>query len=95
MKRKSKEPVKSPLVWIVFVVVFAAINPWYFPAGSFEPLIWGVPYWAWIILAASLALSVFVTWVVCCQWDMGADDDIGDDRGQYHGQDRGQDHGEG
>ena len=91
MKRKSKEPVKSPLVWIVFVVVFAAINPWYFPAGSFEPLIWGVPYWAWIILAASLALSVFVTWVVCCQWDMGADDDIGDD----HGQDRGQDHGEG
>ena len=85
MKRKSKEPVKSPLVWIVFVAVFAAINPWYFPAGSFEPLIWGVPYWAWIIFAASLALSVFVTWVVCCQWDMGADEDASHGHDQEEG----------
>ncbi|GAB3674322.1 hypothetical protein [Salinisphaera aquimarina] len=75
MKRKTKEPVKSPLVWLVFVVIFALINPWYFPAGSYTPLFWGVPYWAWIILAASLALSVFITWVVCCQWDLDADND--------------------
>lgn len=75
MKRKLKEPAKSPLVWIAFGAVLVAINPWYFPAGSFEPLIWGVPYWAWIILAASLGLSVFVHWVVCFQWDMGNDDE--------------------
>jgi len=72
--KKTKEPVKSPLVWILFAVIFALINPWYFPAGSHAPLIWGVPLWAWAIVAASLALSVFVTWVVHYQWDMRTDD---------------------
>lgn len=55
--RARKEPVRSPVVWILFVLLMALITPWYFPDGSFEPLLWGVPYWAWIILAASLALS--------------------------------------
>lgn len=73
--RKTREPVKNPWVWILFVIIFALINPWYFPVGSYTPLIWGVPLWAWAILAASLALSVFVTWVVHCQWDMRTDDE--------------------
>ncbi|MES1924504.1 hypothetical protein [Salinisphaera sp. T31B1] len=77
MARQSKEPIKRPIVWIVFIAVFALINPWYFTDGAYTPLIWGVPYWAWIILAASLALSVFVTWVVCCHWDMQTDEQDG------------------
>ncbi|MDH4571980.1 MULTISPECIES: hypothetical protein [Salinicola] len=75
MKRRISEPVKKPLVWIGFVILFALINPWYFPAGSWSPLFFGVPYWALIILLASLALSIFITWVVKTQWETGADED--------------------
>jgi len=75
MKKNISEPVKKPLVWIGFIILFALINPWYFPAGSWSPLLFGIPYWALIILVASLSLSIFITWVVMTQWETGADED--------------------
>ncbi|WP_110670697.1 hypothetical protein [Salinicola halophilus] len=78
MKRRIREPVKSPVVWIGFILLFALVTPWYFPSGDFRPLLWGVPYWAVIVLGASLALSLFITWVVATQWQTGADDDEGE-----------------
>ncbi|WP_110691072.1 hypothetical protein [Salinicola endophyticus] len=74
MKKRITEPVKKPAVWIGFGVLFTLVTPWYFPAGSWSPLFWGIPYWALIIIAVSLALSIFITWVVLCQWDTGADE---------------------
>jgi len=75
MKRRIIEPVKKPSVWIGFLILFALVNPWYFPAGSWSPLIMGIPYWALIILLVSLALALFITWVVLRQWETGADED--------------------
>lgn len=77
--KKRREPITTLWIWVVFAVLFALINPWYFPDGDYQPLIWGVPYWAWIIIAASLALSGFLHYVLVYHWQIEdtepADDD--------------------
>lgn len=78
MKPRMSEPIRKKRVWIGFVVLFALINPWYFPAGISSSLIMGVPLWALIILLASLALSIFITWVVLTQWHTDSDERYGD-----------------
>lgn len=75
---KMSEPVCKRRVWLGFAVLFALINPWYFPAGMTTPRVLGVPLWALIVLAASLALSVFITWVVATQWHTDSDERYGD-----------------
>ncbi|WP_110685022.1 hypothetical protein [Salinicola aestuarinus] len=74
---RMSEPVRKRRVWIGFALLFALINPWYFPAGMTTPLILGVPLWAIIVLVASLALSVFITWVVMTQWHTDSDERYG------------------
>ncbi|RKR07324.1 hypothetical protein C7446_0135 [Kushneria sinocarnis] len=71
---RLSEPVRKRRVWFGFIVLFALINPWYFPDGVSTTLILGVPLWALIVLAASLALSLFITWTVTTQWRTDSDE---------------------
>jgi hypothetical protein len=70
MRRPKKEPIKNGKLWIVFGIIFLLSFPWYLPAGSYKPLILGMPYWAWIVLIVSLALSAFLTYAIKFQWHM-------------------------
>ncbi|WP_079526231.1 hypothetical protein [Halobacillus hunanensis] len=70
MSKPKKEPIKNGKLWIIFGILFALINPWYFPEGSYQPLFWGIPYWALIIIAASLLLSAFISYVIKYQWQL-------------------------
>lgn len=56
-----KEPIKNGKLWIVLGVLFFLSVPWYLPTGSYKPMILGLPYWAWIILLDTLALSITLT----------------------------------
>lgn len=80
MNRPKKEPIKNPKVWVIIGILIALITPWYFPAGSYHPLIFGVPYWAWIIIAASLLLSAFLSYVLKYQWQL--EEDIEEEEGK-------------
>ncbi|MFP5300739.1 hypothetical protein R2R70_05880 [Cobetia sp. SIMBA_158] len=71
---KITEPVHNRRVWIGFALLFMLINPWYFPNGMTTPLVLGVPLWALIVLAASLLMSIFITWVVMTQWHTDSDE---------------------
>jgi hypothetical protein len=75
MSKPRKEPIKNVKLWIVFGMIFALLNPWYFPTGSYEPLIWGIPYWALIIIGVSLALSAFLTYVLKYEWQLEEEDE--------------------
>lgn len=79
MSRPRLEPIRKPWIWVVFAILFALINPWYFPAGA-NRLIWGVPCWALVILAASLALSMFLHYVLARHWRMVEDEEADDER---------------
>lgn len=70
MKKPTKEPIKNVKIWIVLGLIFLLCVPWYFPQGSYKPLIFGIPYWALFIIAASIALSAFLTYVLKYEWHM-------------------------
>lgn len=75
MSRPKKEPIKNGKIWIVFGIIFVFSIPWYFPTGSYLPLIWGIPYWALIIIFVSLVLSAFATYVLKYHWQLEEDDE--------------------
>ncbi|WP_213950862.1 hypothetical protein [Tepidanaerobacter syntrophicus] len=64
-----KEPMRLWIIitWIILVIL--AI-PWFYPTGSYEPLIWGIPYWFLISLIALIILESFEYYVVTKQWDV-------------------------
>ncbi|CDQ38782.1 hypothetical protein [Virgibacillus salexigens] len=63
-----KEPIKNWKLWVVFGVLFLLSVPWYFPTGSYKPIILGIPYWAWIILFVSIAFSATITFAIKRLW---------------------------
>ncbi|UOR13557.1 hypothetical protein [Halobacillus amylolyticus] len=75
MSKPKKEPIKNGKLWIVFGILFVLINPWYFPTGSYQPLFLGIPYWALIIIGASMLLSAFLTYVLKYQWHLEEDEE--------------------
>ena len=77
MSPNRKEPIKKIWLWVVFAILITLITPWYFPAGDYQPLIGGVPYWALIVIGASLALSLFLHYVIRCQWRIEEDNEAG------------------
>lgn len=70
MASPRKEPIRTPWIWVVFGVLFVLINPWYFPASFSQPLFWGIPAWAVVIVGASLALSGFCHYVLAHHWQV-------------------------
>lgn len=72
--KPRKEPIRTPWIWAVFAVLFVLLNPWYFPAGPGR-LIAGVPLWALIILGVSLAMSMFIHYVLRHHWQIEDNDD--------------------
>ncbi|MGM8211376.1 hypothetical protein ACLIBH_01145 [Virgibacillus sp. W0430] len=74
--KKRKEPIKNWKVWVVLIPLFIMSVPWYLPAGSYEPIILGVPYWALIILGVSVAISIAITFILKYSWQMTDEEDI-------------------
>ena len=78
MKPRMSEPVRKRRVWIGFIVLFVLINPWYFASDAGSTRLMGIPLWALMILGASLALSIFITWTINTQWRTDSDELYGD-----------------
>lgn len=75
MSSPKKEPIKNVKLWIVFGIIIILSTPWYMPAGSFQPLFFGIPYWALIMIIVSLVLSAFITYVIKFHWNIVEDDE--------------------
>ncbi|GHC24116.1 hypothetical protein GCM10010082_15720 [Kushneria pakistanensis] len=95
MTPRISEPVRKKRVWIGFIVLFALINPWYFAADAGSTLIMGIPLWALIILAASLGLSIFITWTIQTQWRTDSDERYDSGKEGGAGKENGDEHGRG
>lgn len=54
-------------VWAVVALLLFFCVPYFF-AGTYEPLVFGIPLWFLTVLGAALALTVFTVYVVLCQW---------------------------
>ncbi|MDA2810475.1 hypothetical protein O4J56_07485 [Nocardiopsis sp. RSe5-2] len=75
--RAPREPIRRPWVWIVTAVLIVGGVPWYWPPGTVHPLVLGVPLWALVSMAFTVALAAHLSHVCRTQWAM-ADEDEGE-----------------
>jgi len=57
-----------PWIWVVYVLLFAASVPWYWPTDADLRLWLGLPHWVTTSLAATLAIACFTAFVVLRYW---------------------------
>lgn len=71
---KAHQSLKEPVrlwIWVTLGVLLFLCVPYFF-AGSYAPLVFGIPLWFLTVLAASLALTGFTMYVVLRQWRLAA-----------------------
>ncbi len=66
----SKEPAQLWIWAIITVLIFLCV-PFFF-AGTYEPLILGIPLWFITVLVAALVLTAFTVYIVLRQWRLAA-----------------------
>ena len=68
----GRDPRRRPLVWVVYAVLYAVAVPWYWPTGYRGPLVFGLPLWVFVTLAAVLALGLWTARVLAVTREDGA-----------------------
>ena len=58
------EPRKKPVVWVVYVLLFAVAVPWYWPTGYSGHAVMGLPLWVAVTVAAATGLDPVVLLIV-------------------------------
>ncbi len=66
----QKEPAQL-WIWLTITVLVFFCVPYFF-AGTYEPLIFGIPLWFLTVLIAALALIAFTVYIVLRQWRLAA-----------------------
>jgi hypothetical protein len=65
-----KEPLQA-WIWITFSFLLFFTVPYFF-AGTYEPLVFGLPVWFLSCLVASLAVVGFAGYVILRHWRLAA-----------------------
>jgi len=60
-----------PWIWFTIVLLVFFCVPYFF-AGTYEPLMFGVPLWFLSVLAASLGLTGFALFIILRHWRLAA-----------------------
>lgn len=68
--RPISEPIRSPWLWVTFVVLILAMSPWYLPPGEAAPLVFGLPYWFAVSVAVTLVFSGVTAWACLRRWNL-------------------------
>ena len=62
------EPRRHPLVWVVYLLLFAVAVPWYWPTGYRGPLVLGLPLWTAVTLGAVVLMALWTGFVIRRWW---------------------------
>ncbi len=62
------EPRQHPLIWVVYLLLFAVAVPWYWPTGYRGPLVLGLPLWAAVSLGAVVLMALWTGFVIRRWW---------------------------
>lgn len=52
---------------LVITLLLAGI-PWYRSADVQDPLVGGIPLWAWITIGSAIAIAALTAWAALCLW---------------------------
>lgn len=65
---------RSFFIWLGYFVLFAVAIPWYWPAD--DERVWlGFPLWVVVTLIASLAISIYTSWLFLTKWPAAGEED--------------------
>lgn len=70
MRRQIIEPLAVRWIWLLFLVFYLFAVPWMFPTGSYKPIIMGFPYWAFVVLLASLGIASLTSFTILRYWNL-------------------------
>lgn len=62
------EPRRHPLIWVVYLLLFAVAVPWYWPTGYRGPLVLGLPLWTAVSLGAVVLMALWTGFVIRRWW---------------------------
>lgn len=68
-ERQSSRGVRA--TWVAYVCLLLLSIPWYFPAGSGAPLVFGFPLWCFVALAAYTLAALLTVWRLDALWEAG------------------------
>ena len=68
------EPREKPLVWLIYLLLFAITIPWYWPAGYIGPLVLGLPLWVATTLGGVVLLALWTVFTIGRYWIHRVDD---------------------
>lgn len=55
--------------WKLYALLLVFSVPWYFPAGSGEPLVLGFPLWCFVSLCCYVGVALLTIWCIDRLWD--------------------------
>ena len=64
----NDEPRRHPLIWVVYLLLFAVAVPWYWPTGYRGPLVLGLPLWSAVSLGAVVLMALWTGFVIRRWW---------------------------
>lgn len=73
--RPLSEPIRRPGIWATFVLLILAMAPWYLPEGATAPLVFGLPYWFVVSIAATLLFAAVTSWACVRAWNLAEPDE--------------------
>lgn len=62
------EPRRHPFIWVFALLCLFFSVPFYYPEGRDPVLIYGLPDWCWVTLAADLLLAATVVHLILRTW---------------------------
>ncbi len=69
------EPREKPLVWLIYLLLFAIAIPWYWPAGYVGPLVLGMPLWVATTLGSVVLLALWTVFTISRFWRHASEGD--------------------
>lgn len=63
-----REPRRVGWIWLVYLLLYVVVIPWYWPSGYRGPLIAGFPLWVVVSLVGVLLLAGWTGWVIHRYW---------------------------
>ncbi len=55
---------------MIFLILIMINVPWFYTEGSYEPIILGFPYWAFVSLLSAAGISAWLVYMMTRLWDM-------------------------
>ena len=72
-----QEPRRKPVVWVVYLLLFAVAIPWYWPTGYSGHPVMGFPLWVAVTVSAVILLALWTAFVITHYWQDSGDEEGG------------------